>query len=424
MSRSLALPIAVLLLSLSLAACGGGGEEAAPTGQTPGAGPAGGTVSIDLWHAENAANLDTLERLASQFNSSQNEVKVRPIYQGKDEELLAKLRASLGSSQVPAIAFVPDVNAQMMIDSGAVRPVQDFIDREGYDLSDLDPKSAQEYTVQGKLWAMPFGAGMPLLYYNKVTFREVGLDPEKPPQDLEEVRQYSEKILKRDAGGNVVRSGIAIDVQDWIEHVLAEHAELDNTRRKIMQLQIEREALKKEKDPASKERLKQTEKQLAELGKKDKLLTEQWEGERKTIDYIKELKRKIDEAHTQFEDAQCKGDLERAARLKYETIANLKKELEEKEGQLAKQPAKGGSMIQNEVTEEQVASVVSKWTGIPVSRLMSGERDRLMKMEELIHQRVVGQDEAVSALCNAVRRNRAGLGDPNRPIGIFHVPGR
>jgi len=225
-SRFLALPIAVLLLSLSLAACGGGGEEAAPTGQTPGAGPAGGTVSIDLWHAENAANLDTLERLASQFNSSQNEVRVRPIYQGKDEELLAKLRASLGSSQVPAIAFVPDVNAQMMIDSGAVRPVQDFIDREGYDLSDLDPKSVQEYTVQGKLWAMPFGAGMPLLYYNKVTFREVGLDPEKPPQDLEEVRQYSEKILKRDAGGNVVRSGIAIDVQDWIEHVLAEHDDL------------------------------------------------------------------------------------------------------------------------------------------------------------------------------------------------------
>ena len=83
-----------------------------------------------------------------------------------------------------------------------------------------------EYTVQGKLWAMPFGAGMPLLYYNKVTFREVGLDPEKPPQDLEEVRQYSEKILKRDAAGNVVRSGIAIDVQDWIQHALAEHDDL------------------------------------------------------------------------------------------------------------------------------------------------------------------------------------------------------
>jgi ATP-dependent Clp protease ATP-binding subunit ClpB len=196
-------------------------------------------------------------------------------------------------------------------------------------------------------------------------------------------------------------------------------AELDITRRKIMQLQIEREALKKEKDAASKERLKNAEKQLAELQKKDKQLSTQWEGERKAIDYIKELKKKIDDAHTQFEQAQRKGDLEQAARLKYETIANLKKELAEKEQQLAKQPAGGGSMIQNEVTEEQVASIVSKWTGIPVSRLLSGERDRLMKMEELIHQRVVGQDEAVSALCNAVRRNRAGLGDPNRPIGTF-----
>jgi sn-glycerol 3-phosphate transport system substrate-binding protein len=225
-SKQRVLLILVLLALLAATACGGNGKEAAPTGETPGATSAGGTVAIDLWHAENAANLDTLERLASRFNSSQDEVRVRPIYQGKDEELLAKLRASLGSGQVPAIAFVPDVNAQMMIDSGAVVPLQDFIDREGYDVSDLDEKSMKEYTVQGKLWAMPLGAGMPLLYYNKVTFREVGLDPEKPPRDLEEVRQYSEKILKRDSSGQVVRSGIAIDVQDWIEHVLAEHGDL------------------------------------------------------------------------------------------------------------------------------------------------------------------------------------------------------
>jgi sn-glycerol 3-phosphate transport system substrate-binding protein len=225
-SKQRALPILLFLLSLALAACGGDGEEAAPSGETPGASPTGGTVAIDFWHAEDAANADTVERLASQFNSLQNEVKVRPIFQGKDEELLAKLRSSLSSRQVPAIAFVPDVNAQMMIDSGAVVPMQDFIDREDYDLSDLDEKSLHEYMVQGKLWAMPFGAGMPLLYYNKMVFREVGLDPERPPKDLEEVREYSEKILKRDAGGNVVRSGIAIDVQDWIEHVLAEHGDL------------------------------------------------------------------------------------------------------------------------------------------------------------------------------------------------------
>jgi sn-glycerol 3-phosphate transport system substrate-binding protein len=225
-SKQRVLLILALLVSLSLIACGGGGEETAPGGQTPGAGQSGGTVTINFWHAENAANQDTLQRLASQFNSSQEEVKVQPIYQGKDEELLSKLMASLGSGQVPAVVFVPDVNAQMMIDSGAVVPVQDFIDREGYDLSNLDEKSIEEYTTQGKVWALPLGAGMPLLYYNKVTFREVGLDPERPPQDLEELRQYSEKILKLDSSGNVVRSGIAIDVQDWIEHVLAEHDDL------------------------------------------------------------------------------------------------------------------------------------------------------------------------------------------------------
>jgi ATP-dependent Clp protease ATP-binding subunit ClpB len=194
-------------------------------------------------------------------------------------------------------------------------------------------------------------------------------------------------------------------------------AELDDIRRKIIQLQIEREALKKENDEASKERLKKAEKQLAELQQQDKELTLRWESEKLDIDQIKEIKKKIENAHTQFEEAQRKGELETAARLKYETIANLKKELQEKEAQLAK--SNGTKMIENEVTEEHIAEVVSKWTGIPVARLLSGERERLMKMEELIRKRVVGQDEAVGALCNAVRRNRAGLGDPNRPIGTF-----
>ena len=194
-------------------------------------------------------------------------------------------------------------------------------------------------------------------------------------------------------------------------------AELDSIRRKFVQLQIEREALKKETDEASKERLKSAEKQLAELQQKDKDLTARWEGEKGEIDHIKELKQKIEEAQNEFENAQRKGELETAARLKYETIANLKKELEEKETQLAK--SNGTKIIENEVTEEHIAQVISKWTGIPVARLLSGERERLMKMEERICERVVGQDEAVAALCNAVRRNRAGLGDPNRPIGTF-----
>jgi ATP-dependent Clp protease ATP-binding subunit ClpB len=193
-------------------------------------------------------------------------------------------------------------------------------------------------------------------------------------------------------------------------------AELDSIRRKIVQFQIEREALKKESDQASKERLQHAEKQLAQLQQKDNELTGQWESEKGDIDQIKELKEHIEDARNQFDEAQRKGDLETAARLKYETITNLKKELEQKEAQLAESDK---TMIHNEVTEEHIAGVVSKWTGIPVARLLSGERERLMKMEEAIRRRVVGQDEAVAALSNAVRRSRSGLGDPNRPIGTF-----
>jgi ATP-dependent Clp protease ATP-binding subunit ClpB len=193
-------------------------------------------------------------------------------------------------------------------------------------------------------------------------------------------------------------------------------AELDDIRRRIIQLQVEREALKKETDEASKDRLKKAEKQLADLQEQDRKLTAQWDREKGEINYIKELKQKIDAVQLQFEDAQRKGELETAARLKYDTITNLKKELEAKETLLAKSDR---TMVHNEVTEEHIAEVVAKWTGIPVARLISGERDRLIKMEEHIRQRVVGQDEAVEALCNAVRRNRAGLGDPHRPIGVF-----
>jgi len=194
-------------------------------------------------------------------------------------------------------------------------------------------------------------------------------------------------------------------------------AELDTIRRKIVQLQIEREALKKETDEASKERLKNAEKQLADLQEQDKELTTRWESEKGDIDQIKAIKEQIEEAHTHFEDAQRKGELETAARLKYETIANLEKELEEKEAALAE--SGNGKIIRNEVTEEHIAQVVSKWTHIPVARLLSGERERLMEMEERIRRRVVGQDEAVAALCNAVRRSRSGLGDPDQPIGTL-----
>jgi sn-glycerol 3-phosphate transport system substrate-binding protein len=151
---------------------------------------------------------------------------VRASYQGDYPDAMAKLVASLSTGNVPAVMFAGDTYMQMMIDSGAVAPIRDFVDRDGYDLSDLDQKGVQYYTSEGKLWAMPFAMEVPLLYYNKVTFREVGLDPEKPPQDLEELRQYSEKILKRDSSGNVVRSGIAPEIGPSLERVLAEHGDL------------------------------------------------------------------------------------------------------------------------------------------------------------------------------------------------------
>ncbi|MDD5459583.1 MAG: AAA family ATPase, partial [Phycisphaerae bacterium] len=194
-------------------------------------------------------------------------------------------------------------------------------------------------------------------------------------------------------------------------------AELDTIRRKIVQLQIEREALKKENDTASRDRLKHTEKQLADLQEQDKELTTRWDREKGDIDEIKSLKQQIEDSQNQFEQAQRSGELETAARLKYGTIADLHKKLDEKEAALAQ--GDSGKIIHNEVTEEHIAQVVSKWSGVPVARLLSGERERLMKMEEAIEKRVVGQHEAVVALSNAVRRSRAGLSDPNRPIGVF-----
>jgi ATP-dependent Clp protease ATP-binding subunit ClpB len=194
-------------------------------------------------------------------------------------------------------------------------------------------------------------------------------------------------------------------------------AELDSIRRKIMQLQIEREALKKESDDASKKQLERGERQLAKLRLQDEKLGAQWESEKGGIDDIKQLKKQLEEAQTLFEEAQRKGELETAARLKYDTIASLESEINEKETESTHSGK--ATMIRNEVTEEHIASVVAKWTGIPITRLLSGERDRLISMEDYLAKRVVGQTEAVCALSNAVRRNRAGLSDPNRPIGTL-----
>ena len=224
--RRLLLSLAVALLCPAILAACGGGEESAPTAETPGATRPAGPVTIDLWHSEVASNQEAVNGLVDRFNASQNEVKVRASFQGTYDDAMAKLVAALSTGNVPAIMFPGDTYMQMMIDSGAVAPIQEFVDRDDYDLSDLDEKGVQFFTSQGKLWAMPFTMEIPMLYYNKVAFREVDLDPEKPPQDLEEVRQYSETLLKRDGAGNVTRSGLAIDIARWPERVLAEHGDL------------------------------------------------------------------------------------------------------------------------------------------------------------------------------------------------------
>jgi sn-glycerol 3-phosphate transport system substrate-binding protein len=215
-----ALPVIVLVL----AACAG--EEAGPISGTPGATSPAGPVTIEIWHSEPAANEETLKSMVDRFNASQNEVRVRPIYQGSPDDLMNKLLASAGSRQVPAIAFMMETFIQRLIDSGFAAPVQDFVDREDYDFSDLDERAVQSYAVEDNLWGVPYCVDIPLLYYNKLDFEEVGLDPERPPQTLEELRQYSEKILKRDASGNVERSGVAIHITLWTEQIFAQQGDL------------------------------------------------------------------------------------------------------------------------------------------------------------------------------------------------------
>ncbi|HUN82711.1 MAG TPA: ATP-dependent chaperone ClpB [Phycisphaerae bacterium] len=195
--------------------------------------------------------------------------------------------------------------------------------------------------------------------------------------------------------------------------------ELDELRRRLVQLQIEREALKKEKDQASKKQLANVEKQLAELKEKNSTLTAAWEQEKTAMAKIKEIRQSMDAKRTELENAQRRGELERAARIQYGEIPSMEKSLADAERALAAMHEKGGGLLREEVTAEEVAEIVSKWTGIPVSRMLEGEKEKLLKMEDRLHERVVGQEEAIHAVSDAVRRNRAGLGDPHRPIGSF-----
>jgi ATP-dependent Clp protease ATP-binding subunit ClpB len=195
-------------------------------------------------------------------------------------------------------------------------------------------------------------------------------------------------------------------------------AVLDAVDRQIMQLEIEREALKKEKDAASKERLAALEKELADLREESNRLRTRWETEKSAIESLQGVKEQIERTRTAIEQAERRADLEEAARLRYGTLRELENRLAEQEARLAELQA-GGRMLKEEVEAEDVAAVVANWTGIPVSRLLEGEIEKLLRMEERLHRRVVGQDEAINAVANAVRRSRAGLQDPDRPIGTF-----
>jgi ATP-dependent Clp protease ATP-binding subunit ClpB len=195
--------------------------------------------------------------------------------------------------------------------------------------------------------------------------------------------------------------------------------ELDEVRRRIIQLEIEQQALAKETDEPSKQRLRALEVELAELRESETEMGARWQNEKDAIEAIKEAKGRLEEAHREAERAERETDLQRAAELRYGEIPELEGIVAEQEARLAELHAGGGSMLADEVTEEDVAEVVAKWTGIPVSRLMEGEVEKLIQMEERLHERVIGQDEAVEAVANALRRSRAGLADPNRPIGVF-----
>ena len=195
-------------------------------------------------------------------------------------------------------------------------------------------------------------------------------------------------------------------------------AELDEVRRRIMQLEIEREALRKEKDRASVERLERLEKELANLKEEQSRLQAQWEHEKSAIKGTSDLKQQLEDARNELAVAQRAGDYAKASELQYGRIPDIEKRLQHADAGSPTAP-QGQRMLKEEVDEEDIAEVVAKWTNIPVSRLVEGEIQKLIHMEERLHQRVVGQDEAIRAVSNAMRRARAGLQDPNRPLGSF-----
>ena len=194
--------------------------------------------------------------------------------------------------------------------------------------------------------------------------------------------------------------------------------ELDEISRKIMQLEIEEAALKKETDALSQEHLQELQKELAELRSQFKEMKAKWENEKEAIGKVQKLREEIDEVNGEIEKAERSYDLNKLAELKYGRLPALQKELQEEE-RIAEEGQSNASLLHDKVTEEEIAKIVGRWTGIPVSKLMEGERDKLLRLEDILHQRVIGQDEAVEKVTEAILRSRAGIQDPDRPIGSF-----
>jgi ATP-dependent Clp protease ATP-binding subunit ClpB len=196
---------------------------------------------------------------------------------------------------------------------------------------------------------------------------------------------------------------------------------MDKLDRKLIQYKMEREALKKESDEASKKRLQELVNQINELEREYSVLEEVWKAEKAVLQGSQQIKEQLDKARLEFEAANRAGDLSKMSELRYGKIPELEKQLQAANS--TNSAGKKSTLLRNKVTEEEIASIVSKWTGIPVSKMLEGERDKLLRMEEALHKRVIGQNEAVEAVANAIRRSRAGLSDPNRPIGSFLLMG-
>ncbi|WP_375513777.1 ATP-dependent chaperone ClpB [uncultured Nostoc sp.] len=195
--------------------------------------------------------------------------------------------------------------------------------------------------------------------------------------------------------------------------------ELDEIDRKILQLEMEKLSLQKESDAASRERLGRLEKEIADLKEEQKTLNTQWQSEKDIIDKIQSVKKEIEQVNLEIQQAERDYDLNRAAELKYGTLTSLHRQLEAVEAELASTQRSGKSLLREEVTEGDIAEIISKWTGIPISKLVESEKEKLLHLEDELHRRVVGQEEAVTAVADAIQRSRAGLADPNRPIASF-----